>query len=599
MKRGKVVEDGEESKELEGDLEEFMTEYELESEAKELESEAKELLKSPDFFYKLGKIFSYGFVLPELNKPRFILGEEANKRLLPILLMAVKRGYVTLIQVVGEPGTGKDSMVRMSLFLLKKAVKCIERGYFTPAAMRYSEELKEADILYIPDIDLVVGEMERQFRLMRTSDGGIISEYAYMNPKTKQMETAVVKMPVKGIITTTNVRRISSALKSGMWRIELSSDPKFTEEVIEVWLKHLEGKKDVLPHDAKELKVWQEAFRIIATVDVDPIIPYATELKDLIPSERSESRRYPLKLGGLIKQIAICRYFQKPESLRDRADLVDLAIALRLGYNALEHSIFELTKQERYILQVVLDLCSENGEGVTVNQVFDVVGEKLGYSRRTIYGKLEDLVDKGYLIKEGRGGRRGNIYRPAYKLVSEFPSNLQKEKEKFAFGCNANLDDVSGVIQYIKGLIRKFANLHRDISKVREMAGGEYVDPITGEKVSFNDLVYEVVAEEVEAFIRERGGRISGKEFVQFLESEFGFSKPDIKEFLEKYRGSRFKIEKQGGEYIIHLTVRPLPHRQRRGRTLTTTSMQICKFPYQLESELKYVKRDKKICNTN
>ncbi len=35
MKRGKVVEDGEESKELEGDLEEFVTEYELEIEAKE------------------------------------------------------------------------------------------------------------------------------------------------------------------------------------------------------------------------------------------------------------------------------------------------------------------------------------------------------------------------------------------------------------------------------------------------------------------------------------------------------------------------------------------------------------------------------------
>ncbi|MHA1722832.1 MAG: hypothetical protein ACTSXW_07135 [Candidatus Baldrarchaeia archaeon] len=152
-----------------------------EEEENRIRKKALELLKSPMFFYELGKLLEKGWVLQRINRPRFVLGEEQNKRLLPLLILGVKKGYTGLIQLVGESGTGKDTMVRLSLDLLREAVKYIERGYITPASLRYSQNLRDVDLLYVPDIERMQGEIGRTLRLHRADDGGIISEYAYMD----------------------------------------------------------------------------------------------------------------------------------------------------------------------------------------------------------------------------------------------------------------------------------------------------------------------------------------------------------------------------------------------------------------------------------
>ena len=99
------------------------------------------MLKDPAFFYKLGKVFEQGFIVPKINKPRFVLGEERNKRLLGLLLIgAAKLGMTSLVKLLGEPGTAKDTMTRMWLHILLYAVKHVERSYITAAALRYSKE---------------------------------------------------------------------------------------------------------------------------------------------------------------------------------------------------------------------------------------------------------------------------------------------------------------------------------------------------------------------------------------------------------------------------------------------------------------------------
>jgi len=465
-------------------------EKEVEKEEKkgeEIRKKAIELLKSPSFFYELGKVFEKGFIVPKINKPRFVLGEEENKRLVPLLLLGMKKGYTSLLQLVGESGTGKDTIVRMSLFLLKNAVKCIERGYITPGAVRYSEVLKGADILYIPDIGRTEGELERSMRLMRADDGGIISEYAYLDPKTKQMKTDLQYMPIKGIVTTTNIQHVSPALKSGMWRLETSSDPELTKRVKLEKLKVHEGKREVLPSDSEELKVWQKAFEILAKeVNVEPEIPYATRLMDLLDSERSESRRDPDKLCELIKLVAMCRYFQKPEDKRGEADLVDLYIALRIGSKAIEQTIAELSREEKLILDTVKILCQGEGleEGVTVNQVFEVVSGKLGYTRDTVYRRLEGLVDKGYLGKDRKG--RQNVYKPLTLITDT----------KLVPTRTTRLDKVKDVAEYVRTLLSELVNSYEKSSgtgkelleyskynkKLRKY-NIELIDPITGENV--------------------------------------------------------------------------------------------------------------------
>jgi len=75
---------------------------------------AWKLLRDPAFFYKLGKVFEQGFLVPRINKPRFIIGEERNKRLLgPLLIGASKLNMTSIIKLLGDPGTVKDTMLRM------------------------------------------------------------------------------------------------------------------------------------------------------------------------------------------------------------------------------------------------------------------------------------------------------------------------------------------------------------------------------------------------------------------------------------------------------------------------------------------------------
>lgn len=492
-----------------------------EEEENRIRKKALELLKSPMFFYELGKLLEKGWVLQRINRPRFVLGEEQNKRLLPLLILGVKKGYTGLIQLVGESGTGKDTMVRLSLDLLREAVKYIERGYITPASLRYSQNLRDVDLLYVPDIERMQGEMGRTLRLHRADDGGIISEYAYMDQRSQRMTTETVYMPIKGIITTTNVMNISPSLKSGMWRLETSSSPELTKKIMLEKLRLHEGKRSVLSPDSEELKVWRTAFKILVEeVNVDPKIPYAERLIDLFNTDRSESRRDPDKLCELIKIVAICRYFQKPEDKRDEADLTDLYIALRLGSRAIERTIFDLTEEEKFILKTVENVCDGQDGGVTVNEVLDLVGSFLGYSRRTVYEKLEGLVAKGYLHKERKG--RENVYHPRVRVGGEL-----------SLTCNASLESVEGVVQYIRERFANLWNLHQDTI---------IIDPITGEEVRLTDRYvcscqfHKIGIREERKTSRETK---SGKLAMQDNESLGQVSMSDVIRRLTQYFGYR------------------------------------------------------------
>lgn len=193
---------------------------------------AWKLLRDPAFFYKLGKVFEQGFLVPRINKPRFIIGEERNKRLLgPLLIGASKLNMTSIIKLLGDPGTVKDTMLRMWLKLLP--IKSIERSYITAASLRYSEEMKNAELIYIPDSPELRGEMGRHMRFMRADDGGLISEYATRDNETGEMTTKTVRLPVKGVATTSNAITGDTALESGMWTLRTNGSDKLTRKVKE------------------------------------------------------------------------------------------------------------------------------------------------------------------------------------------------------------------------------------------------------------------------------------------------------------------------------------------------------------------------------
>ena len=425
----------------------------------ETKRRAMALLTDPAFFYKLGKLLEYGFHVSRINKDRFVIGEERNKRLLgPLLIGASKLGMTSIIKLLGDPGTAKDTMVRMWLQLLNPGIKHIERSYVTAAALRYSTNIQEADLIYIPDSPELKGETGRHLRFMRADDGGLISEYAMRDVETGEMITKTVRLPVKGVVTTSNAVTVDTALESGMWTLQTNNSKELTLKVQLEKLKLHAGERELFPED--ELKVWRCAFHILLNEDLPdeiPRIPYAEKLIQLLSIERTEARRDPDKLCNLIELIAWMRRFQKPYDKWGEADIVDLYIALQIGLDAITTTISDLDPFERQVYEIV----KNSPEPLTVRQV----AEKTKYQYTKNYSTLEKLVDKGWLVKDKQGNK--NVYSVLKEESEEKLSSIFFER------------DMSPV-EVMKKVLRLARNFHTFTGDINIL---KIIDPITGETV--------------------------------------------------------------------------------------------------------------------
>jgi predicted transcriptional regulator len=535
----------------------------------ETKEKARLLLRDPAFFYKLGRVFECGFTVPKINKPRFVIGEERNKRLLGFLLKgAAKHGMTSIIKVLGEPGTAKDTMVRMWLKLLEGCFKAAERSYFTAATLRYSEELQGCDLLYIPDSPELTGEKGRHLRFMRADDGGLISEYALKDPDTGEMTTKTVTLPVKAVATTSNAVTGDTALESGMWTLHTNGSPELTKKVKLEKLKFRAGKRNLFPEEL--LKVWQCAFWLMLNeepMEELPKIPFAEKLAELLASERSESRRDPDKLCDLISVVAWARRFQKPKEKWAEADWADLYIALQLGLDAITETISDLDVKEQQIFNCVkegMSLIREGKETKTRDVTSRYVADQTGIPYKTCYRLLEKMVEKGFLNKDKRKGK--NVY-------SVF---REKEPKEFLIGVDISQNSPDKLLEQVLSFVGDFSPSHGG-----EKGGYSLIDPLTGDRltVGFNDgkptvqsepcsIVYPPSDRQADAVISgdtatptpsqggekvrtaERGmekvsnGENEQKEQIsQLMRSDLGFLQPEAEQEKKQFEDWVSKIE--------------------------------------------------------
>lgn len=323
--------------------------------------------------------------------------------------------------------------------------------------MRYSEDLRKAEILYLPDSPEFSGEMGRQLRLMRSDDGGITFEYAMQDKETRMMETVVDKLPTKIIITTSNALKCDPALESGAWNVEMDDSEDLTLSVQTERLKLRANNRPTITKE--ELEIWKAVMQIVLTEDLPTkiSIPYAEKLIKLLSPKQSSQRRSPDKLCDLIEAIALFRRFQKLPAERETADLVDLYYALEIGMDALMKTISPLDERERMILKSILTKTNES----TVRDV--TTATRIAYN--TAYQLLERLVDRGYLTKDSV--KRCNVY----SVTEEFEENEPKSL------LDTHAKSKTGAIDLLKPIIESI-----DISSALIEVGSntEIVNPLDG-----------------------------------------------------------------------------------------------------------------------
>jgi len=389
--------------------------------SKESEEEAWELVRDPGLFYKFGKALEKGVHLDDIDKKRFIIGEEALKRDLVIKVAEGMMGKNNINIIHGTYATAKDSMLK-TIFKITGAT-VMERGYITAAGMRYSKDLGDRDILYLPEADLE-GEKARQMRFMRPGDGGFFVEYAFKNPETGIMETKNERVNATSIFITTNATSFDPAIASGAWIYPTDESQELTEEVIKQKLLDAAAPHETLTEE--ELNIWQCAFNILTRNDDIPdkiTVPYAAELFSFFNTTRTDARRSPDKMLDLIRTVAILRRYQKPEENRDTADVVDLFTALRVGGSAIEETIEDLTHREREIYKIVDENKAPENE----------IGEDVGFTAKDIsfyselagdrcYRYAESLAKKGYFFQN----RLGRSHRYTIKMKYDAKVGLSR-----------------------------------------------------------------------------------------------------------------------------------------------------------------------------
>jgi hypothetical protein len=307
---------------------------------------AQKLILDPAFFYKLGKDLEQGFFLPGVNRIRYILGEESLKRQIAIHMVASRWGHDTINILSGGFATVKDTMVKMIFGLT--GTQYMQRGYLTAAGMRYSKTMQDANVLYLPEADISV--------------------------------------------------------VSGGWVFNTDDSRNLTDKVINAKLDGFRKPREVLSEE--DLKVWHYTFDILtneADIPQNVLIPFAPNLKRMFNATQSQARRSPEKLCELIQDVATLRRYQKPEEKRDRADVIDLFLALRIGVTAISETIGESSSKEAEIFTIV-EMLDEYKEGVSAKEI----AIKAPYASNTCYVLAEALTTKNYLAKGKRG--RENVY---------------------------------------------------------------------------------------------------------------------------------------------------------------------------------------------
>jgi hypothetical protein len=395
----------------------------------DLRNQALEILQNAAFFYMMAEPFRKGIYIPELHKTRFVIGEDELVRLLGVFAIgAVYCKETPIIIVQGDGGTDKDGLVLAWLELLVD-VKAEMRSMVTAASFRYSPNLSSIDLLYVSDVQKIEGDFARELRHGRGDDLGNKSEYALKDPENNTMTTECVSIPKYAKVFTTNEVPKDTPLLSGCWLVRSDNSVNLTKQVQESILRRAEN--NFQQCTGREIELWRYVFHIMCTEELleKPIVvPWARLLQVVLSANKSERRRDPDKLLGLIRTVAWMRRFQKPTERRGEADAIDLVTALRIGSTVLAETMSGLDKTKRKILHTVRNEQNTNGRGMTTREI----ATSVGVDQKTASNRCGELISEGYLLCDKYGERRYFIHPSVlyFETGVGFPPKSQSELVK-------------------------------------------------------------------------------------------------------------------------------------------------------------------------
>jgi hypothetical protein len=351
------------------------------------------------------RIFESEDPLLEVKKhlDNFIVGEDANKQLLFILLLSGKadRRLKQMILIGGPSGAGKSNLASLA-----KSFRCYEVGRLTEHALDYLD-LTEYEILYLKELGFMDREGNNRdlatVKFLSTDDMGYRIVYVTRDEKGRLTTQEKVVPPITLLSTTTRIA-IDSQFERRGWVLNPDESEEQTKRILAFKAKLKQQENEIMlgmrqMTDADwSRQVIAEVARLIEYHPV--IIPFPESMVSLLSAKNLRVRGDIDKLYALVTLTSLI-YQRRLPRLGDAIIAMPwiLERALSIAYEPVVTMTMQLDKRTRTLLQLMKEFKVSPETPITAT-IRAAWATRLNVSEKTIRRYLDEMADKGFCRTE-------------------------------------------------------------------------------------------------------------------------------------------------------------------------------------------------------
>lgn len=391
-------------------LQETFTEKQLEA--------AYSLLNSPNI---LSNVVSF-------TKELGFIGEEINQKALYLCFTSRLMDSSISAVVKGQSSSGKSHLVNTNLRLFPET-EILNFSFVTSKALVHREGDLSHKILSIAEHSGSEGA-DYSIRTM-LSEGEISIMLPMKNEITGNFDTVEKRVPAKGLVfvETTTRDRIHTENQTRVFDLYVDESEEQTTNILSMQASQLEtGSPDV----DERVKVWRAAQSLLKKYVV--YIPYAQELANAFPKDKTRARRDYPRLLSLVRSHALLFQYQREvdENGRLIATLEDLAGVLLIIERVLQDSLRALSPNQAEVLNII-----HSDEVLTEFSVSNL-SELVDLDRKTLRRYLKYFANEGLIEWNGERGRKSQYTKvtsnqsqmsPMDSFISKIHKLLEKTPE--------------------------------------------------------------------------------------------------------------------------------------------------------------------------
>jgi len=338
------------------------------------------------------------------------IGEGINQKLLYLSFTSRLMDSSISAVVKGQSSSGKSHLVNTVLRLFPES-EIHNFSFVTSKALVHREGDLSHKILSIAEHSGSEGA-DYSIRTM-LSEGEISIMLPVKNELTGNFETVEKRISAKGLVfvETTTRDRIHAENQTRVFDLYVDESEEQTANILSMQASQMEtGSPDV----DERIKVWRALQSCLTKYDV--YIPYAQELANAFPKDKTRARRDYPRLLSLIRAHALLFQYQREidENGRLIATLEDLAGVLLIIERVLQDSLRALSPKQAEVLNII-----HSDEVLSEFSVGDL-SEFVDLDRKTLRRYLKYFANEGLIEWNGERGKK-SLYTKVSSSQSQMP----------------------------------------------------------------------------------------------------------------------------------------------------------------------------------